>query len=114
MSAQKSTGKAVGKPIQPGQVLNPGGRPKMPDRYKELLRGKLTDLSLKVLEDVLDGTDEDAKTSDRVRCVEIVMDRSWGKPVQAVDLSGEDGENPLASIKIEFVKASEHNNTGAV
>ncbi len=109
-----SIGKKSVKPgtFQPG---NPGGgRKAIPEKYKELLRGKLTDLSLKVLEEVLDGTDEDAKTSDRVRCVEIALDRAWGKPVQALDLSGEDGENPLASIKIEFVKASEHNNPGAV
>lgn len=99
---------------KPGMTNNPNGRPKIPEKYRELLRGKLTDLSLKVLEDVLDGTDEDAKTSDRVRCVEITLDRAWGKPVQSVDLSGEDGENPLASIKIEFVKASEYNNPGAV
>jgi hypothetical protein len=94
--------------FQPG---NPGGgRKAMPEKYKELFRGKLTDLSIKVLESVLDGSDEDAKVSDRVRCVEIALDRAWGKPVQAVDLSGEDGENPLASIKIEFVKSPKQEN----
>lgn len=33
-AAQKSTGKAVGRPIKPGQVLNPGGRPKLPEEFK--------------------------------------------------------------------------------
>ena len=91
--------------ILPGQTGNPGGRPKMPERYKELFRGRLTDLSIQVLEDVLSGADEDAKTSDRVRCVEIALDRAWGKPIQAVDLDPNE-TGALPSIKIEFVKAN--------
>ena len=33
-------------------------------------------------------TDETAKDSDRIRCAEIILDRGYGKPVQAVDLDG--------------------------
>jgi hypothetical protein len=67
----------------------------------------LTDKSIEVLESIIDGSDDQAKTSDKLKAVEIVLARAWGNPVQAVDLSGEDGENQLKSIKIEFIKSNE-------
>ena len=36
--------------------------------------------------------DEEAKHSDRIRCAEIILDRGYGKPVQAVDLETNAGE----------------------
>ena len=37
-------------------------------------------------------TNECAKDSDRIRCAEIILDRGYGKPVQAVDLETNAGE----------------------
>jgi hypothetical protein len=73
------------KPFQSGNNANPTGRPKMPDSLKQAFRGKLTDLAVKALESILDGSNVDAKPSDLIKASEIVMDRAWGKPVQEVD-----------------------------
>lgn len=36
--------------------------------------------------------DENAKHGDRIRCAEVILDRGYGKPVQAVDLETNTGE----------------------
>lgn len=60
-----------------------GGRPKLPEELKEAFRAAAPE-ALAVLHRIL--MDEDAKHSDRIRCAEIILDRGYGKPVQAVDL----------------------------
>lgn len=60
-----------------------GGRPKLPEELKEAFRAAAPD-ALDVLVRIL--KDEEAKHSDRIRCAEIILDRGYGKPVQAVDL----------------------------
>lgn len=63
---------------------NPGGgRPKMPEELKEAFR-KIAPDALNVLKKIL--LDENAKHGDRIKCAEIILDRGYGKPVQAVDL----------------------------
>lgn len=60
-----------------------GGRPKLPEELKQAFRAAAPD-ALDVLVNIL--KDEDAKHSDRIKCAEIILDRGYGKPVQAVDL----------------------------
>ena len=60
-----------------------GGRKKLPDDLKSAFRACGPD-ALAVLKRIL--LDEEAKHSDRIRCAEIILDRGFGKPVQAVDL----------------------------
>ena len=62
-----------------------GGRPRLPEELKEAFRAACPD-ALEVLKRIL--TNEGAKDSDRIRCAEIILDRGYGKPVQAVDLDG--------------------------
>ncbi|MBO7670133.1 MAG: hypothetical protein J6S60_06040 [Oscillospiraceae bacterium] len=57
----------------------------MPEELKEAFRAACPD-ALEVLKRIL--TNEGAKDSDRIRCAEIILDRGYGKPVQAVDLDG--------------------------
>lgn len=66
-----------------------GGRKKLPEDLKEAFRACGPD-ALDVLRRIL--LDEEAKHSDRIRCAEIILDRGYGKPVQAVDLEGSVGE----------------------
>ncbi len=60
-----------------------GGRPRMPDELKEAFRDYSMD-ALNTLVTIL--KDEEAKNSDRIRAAEIILERGWGKPEQAVSL----------------------------
>lgn len=60
-----------------------GGRPQLPEELKQAFRASSAD-ALDVLKKIL--RDEHARDADRIRCAEIILDRGYGKPVQAVDL----------------------------
>ena len=87
-TAQNSSGaakskKVPGKPFQKGQSGNPGGRPKVPEELREAFRANSQDACdalCKILKDPA------AKDSDKIRAAEIILDRGYGKPTQAVDL----------------------------
>ena len=68
---------------QPGQSGNPSGRPKVPEEVKEAFRAATGD-ACRVLCEIVN--DFSAKDSDRIRAAEVILDRAWGKPVQAVDV----------------------------
>lgn len=102
MSDETQEKRIIGTPFQKG---NPGGgRPKMPEHIKKAFQGPLTELSMSVIRNILDGTDEDAKASDRLKASEMVLDRSWGKPVQAIeaDVTAEIGVHHIG--KPDFLK----------
>jgi hypothetical protein len=77
------------KPWKPGQSGNPGGRPKK----------RILDEHLSEMLEANDG--EDAKAIARVliekakdgelRAVQLIAERTQGRPTQAVELSGIDG-----------------------
>ena len=72
--------------MKKGQTLNPTGRPKSPDWVKQAFRD-MTPLAMSVLRAVLDGTDTEAKTADRLKATDMVFDRTLGKPLQQVNTS---------------------------
>ena len=87
-SAQPSTGSKheVKKDKSNGRFLpgnRSGGRPKMPEDLKKAFKEACPD-ALRVLVKIVN--DEDAKHGDRIRAAEVILDRGYGKPVQAVDL----------------------------
>lgn len=66
---------------------NPGGRVKIDMRIKELAKQK-TELALNTLAHICGkGESESARVSAAV----ALLDRGWGKPAQAVDLTNSDG-----------------------
>lgn len=86
--ASKQPGKAKrgpGKPIQPGQVLNPKGRPPKGYSLAEFIRGKLEDdggarlerLFLAMYDKATDGNTEAAKE---------LLTRAYGKPVDSLEI----------------------------
>ena len=75
--------KRGGKQFQPGQSGNPGGRPKVPEEVKQMFR-EATPKACEVLCQIIG--DEDARDSDRIKAAEVILDRAWGKAVQAVDV----------------------------
>lgn len=60
-----------------------GGRPKLPEDVKQMCR-ELTPKAIETAKKIM--LDEGARASDRLRAAEIILDRGYGKPVQAVDL----------------------------
>lgn len=69
--------------FKPGQSGNPNGRPKIPDDVKQMFR-EATPRACEVLCQIIN--DESARDSDRIKAAEVIMDRAWGKAVQAVDV----------------------------
>lgn len=62
-----------------GQSGNPGGRPSQPEEVKEILRGA-TVPAVQLLIETMNSPN--AKPDLRVRCAEILLDRTLGKAVQ--------------------------------
>ena len=60
-----------------------GGRAKLPEELKEAFRAAAPQ-ALRVLVQIVN--DSDARESDRIRAAEVILDRGYGKPVQAVDV----------------------------
>lgn len=76
--------KTVGRPFVKGQSGNPNGRPKMPKDLKEAFKAA-SPKALEILKKIL--ADPEAKDGDRLRAAEIILDRAYGKPAQAVDIT---------------------------
>lgn len=72
--------------FKPGQSGNPGGRRKTDPKVLEMLKAATVDAARLLVDTV---NDEHAKLDLRIRCCEIVMDRVYGKPQQAVQLDAE-------------------------
>ncbi|MBO7668987.1 MAG: hypothetical protein J6S60_00220 [Oscillospiraceae bacterium] len=58
-----------------------GGRKALPEDLKMAFRAACPD-ALRVLVEIVNK--EEAKDSDRIRAAEIILDRGYGKPVQAI------------------------------
>lgn len=71
-----------GKPFQPGQSGNPGGRPKVVAHVRELAR-EHTDLAIRTLAEICESADKD---SARVAAATALLDRGYGKPPQEVSI----------------------------
>src|SRR5688572_13892701 len=70
--------------FKPGQSGNPGGRPKIVGEVQELAR-KTTPMAIKTLERI--AGDQKAPPAAQVSAATALLDRAWGRPAQAVDVS---------------------------
>lgn len=83
-----------------GKSGNPGGRPKEDNEVKELARQH----SAEALKRLVEWMRSDNPKASVGAC-QAVLDRAYGKPAQAVTVSG-DEENPLQhQHTVEFVGA---------
>ena len=80
-----------------GQSGNPGGRPKMPEDLKRAMQGLAED-AIKVLREALSSDDERV----RIMAAGHVLDRGYGKPIQAVDLTA---KTDLGASHLEALQA---------
>lgn len=90
-TTQKSGGKAKprGRPIQKGQVLNPGGRPKKTDEELDLIAAckAKTPQALAVMSEIMTSGEQE---KNRLTAAMAIIERAYGKPVQPqdIDLTG--------------------------
>ncbi len=81
MAAENSTKTAPGRPFQPGQSGNPGGRPK----GIAAIAREHTDKAVDVLVAAMDDPDSRVK----IAAAKEILDRGYGKaPVFTADLTG--------------------------
>ena len=78
--------------FQPGQSGNPGGRPKEDIEVKALARTAGPEAVEKLVE-LMRG--DDRRTA--LAAAQALLDRGFGKPSQAVEMSGPDGEPLVVS-----------------
>jgi hypothetical protein len=77
--------------FQKGISGNPGGTPKSFQEVVALARTKST----RCIEMLFDLAENSTNDGVRVNAIEAILDRGWGKPKQALELSG-DPERPIA------------------
>lgn len=83
----KNNSNIPGKPFQPGQSGNPGGRPKGTKGFRERCRAFADEEGLNTLIEIA----QSPKDKDRLKAVELLLAYGYGKPKQGFELSGEDG-----------------------
>ena len=71
-----------GRPFKPGQSGNPGGRPKMSEDVREMLKAA-TPKAVRLLVSVMD--DDGQKTALRMDAAKTIIERVYGKPLQPID-----------------------------
>lgn len=103
--AANSNGNSKGAHLKPYQFRrgvsgNPSGRPQNKG-LAAMIREKTEDGAavVRVLVDVLEGREPRAKVADRIEAARLLMDRAWGRPLQAMELSGPDG-GPIQSLNV--------------
>lgn len=69
-----------GRPFEIGKSGNPGGRPKVPEEFKELAKKYSIDALERCITIVRDPK---ANVSHVLKAAELIMDRAFGKPIQA-------------------------------
>lgn len=82
-----------GRPFQPGQSGNPGGRPREESHVRELARQR-TEEAIATLTAIMQSGETE---SARVRAAEALLDRGWGRPLQGVEVADVTAE-PLEII----------------
>jgi len=88
-----------GRPIKKGQVLNPGGRPKIPEDIKQAYREHTWDAIATLVWAARQRSVSAAASA--VRAAGEILDRGWGKAPQTVTLQGDTGLTLILERKQE-------------
>jgi hypothetical protein len=72
-----------------GNCANPGGRPALPKEIREACQAVSLEAVL-VLTDLMRNTA--VKPVDRINACDKLLNRAYGTPPQAVEISGKDGD----------------------
>ncbi len=84
-NSEKTTTRRRGKgrPFQPGQSGNPSGRPKIPEDIRIAFREAVPE-ALETLKKIV--ASPTAKDADKIRAAEVILDRSYGKAPQSMEI----------------------------
>jgi hypothetical protein len=85
--AENSKKMPRGKPFQPGQTGNKGGRPKKTDEERTL-EAMCKDKTPEALSTILEIMGRGQQERARLAAAQYVIDRGWGKAKESVELSG--------------------------
>lgn len=78
------------------------GRP--PNSIKELCREHVfNDQFIQLLANIAKNTNE--QTRDRIKAIELLMDRGYGKAEQNLDVTTHDGDRPSTDVLIQTITA---------
>ena len=91
---------ARGRPFQPGQSGNPGGRPRVIAELRELARAHAPEAIAELARLAKDAKSETA----RIAAIKELLDRAYGKPTQFV--AAENDEPALNDLNLEELRAS--------
>src|SRR5215204_950433 len=72
------------RPAQPGEVRNPGGRPKLPAEVREAAMAR-TVRAIEILGDIMEN--ESAPEAARIAAADKILDRALGKAPQSLDVN---------------------------
>ena len=89
-----------GRPFQPGQSGNPGGRPAIVGELRELARAHAPEAIAELARLAKDAKSETA----RIAAIKELLDRGYGKPTQFV--AAENDEPALNDLNLEELRAS--------
>ena len=85
---------ARGRPFPNGQSGNPGGRPAIPLDLKQAVRALTWD-AIETLELGVKGKLSGDTATTRLTAAQAILDRGWGKPAQAVEVTDNTETKPL-------------------
>jgi len=78
--------------FKPGQSGNPSGRKKMPEDVKRAFK-ELTPVAIEKLTEMINNPA--TKDADRLRAIDIVLDRGLGKPSQEINMDAKVDSAPV-------------------
>ena len=95
-SAKRARG--PGRPFQPGQTGNPGGRPRIANNVREIAR-QHTDDAIRALVEVV----QDKAHPQRVAAANALLDRGYGKPIQQVEVGKPGAFAELSEEELDLI-----------